>query len=103
MQDDVRAHLSRERLATTVAVVLGLITVILVAVGIFGFFAFIVRQSARDFGIPMALGADRRRLGLEVLTGALRLALVGVGAGVLMWISLHSIIARSMSSPATTL
>jgi predicted permease len=96
MQDDIRAHLSRERLATTVAVVLGVITVLLVAVGIFGLFAFIVRQRAPELGIRMALGADRRRLGREVLTGALRLTLVGVGAGVVMWGSVHSVIASEI-------
>ncbi len=96
MQDHVRTHLSRERLATTVAVVLGVITLILVAVGIFGLFAFIVRQRATELGIRMALGADRRRLGREVLTGALRLTLVGVGAGVLMWVSVHSIVASEI-------
>ena len=96
MQRDVRVHLSRERLATTVAVALGIITVVLVAVGIFGLFAFIVRQRTREFGIRRALGADRRRLGREVLIGALHLTLLGVAGGVLMWVSLHSIIASEI-------
>ena len=75
---------------------LAIITVALVAVGIFGLFAFIVRQRTRELGILMALGADRRRLGREVLFGALHLTLLEVEGGVLMWGSLHSIIASEI-------
>ena len=65
--DDLRAHLSRQRLAATVAVVLAVMAATLVAVGIFGLFSYVVTQSRRDFGIRLALGAEYRQVQRQVV------------------------------------
>ena len=92
LQIDVRDHLSRERLAATVAMLLGAMVVVLVIVGISGLFAVIVQQRAREFGIRMALGADGRRVRRYVLGDVLRLTAVGVVVGVAGWFAIHTVV-----------
>ena len=96
VQVDLRDHLSRERLAATVAMLLGAMVVVLVVVGISGLFAVVVQQRAREFGIRMALGADGRRVRRYVLGDVLRLAAVGVVIGVGGWFAVHTVLASEL-------
>jgi hypothetical protein len=69
------------RAAYWVATAIGLIALALTITGIHGVMAYVVAQRRREFGIRMALGASPGALVSLVLTNALRLALVGFGAG----------------------
>jgi ABC-type antimicrobial peptide transport system permease subunit len=51
--------------------------------GIAGLLAYNMAQRTQEFGIRIALGADRRALLLLVLTHCLRLSGTGIGVGLL--------------------
>jgi putative ABC transport system permease protein len=57
---------------------------LLAAVGIFGVIAFTVARQTREIGIRIALGAEPARVVRSVVRGALLLAAVGLGAGLVL-------------------
>jgi predicted permease len=62
----------------------GALALLIASVGLYGVIAFVARRRTREFGIRMALGAQRRDV-LRLVTGdALAIVLVGVGLGLLV-------------------
>ena len=57
--------------------------VLLAAIGIYGLVSYWVSQRTFEIGVRVAMGAARHRIVLMVLAQGLRVALYGVGAGVL--------------------
>jgi putative ABC transport system permease protein len=60
---------------------MGVIGLLLSAVGLYGLVAYSVSRRTREIGIRMALGADHREVVWMVLRQGLRLGLAGVAAG----------------------
>jgi putative ABC transport system permease protein len=58
------------------------VALLLAAVGIFGVMAYSVERRTHELGVRAALGANRRDILSFVLLQALRMATIGVGAGV---------------------
>jgi putative ABC transport system permease protein len=54
---------------------------LLTVVGIYGVLAYSVSRRTREFGIRMALGANRRRLLAQVIRQSAILTMMGIGAG----------------------
>jgi ABC-type antimicrobial peptide transport system permease subunit len=69
-------------LAASLLGVVGLVCILLAAVGLYGVVSCAVSQRAREFGVRMALGASPRSVVLMVARDSLALALPGVLAGV---------------------
>jgi predicted permease len=66
--------------------VLGLlaaVAVLLSAVGIYGLLAYTVAQRSQEIGVRLALGASPARVGRMIFVDGMRLALIGIGPGVL--------------------
>jgi predicted permease len=66
-----------QRLAASVAGSLGVVALLLGAIGIYGVTAFAVTSRTREIGIRMALGADAARVLRSVLWHGLRLTAIG--------------------------
>jgi putative ABC transport system permease protein len=81
LDERVAAVVWQERLAGSLVAVFGAIAAALALVGLTGLVAYLARQRAREVGIRLALGADRRAVvGLFVRRAAIIVA-VGVVAG----------------------
>jgi predicted permease len=60
------------------------IAVLLAAIGLFGVISYLVAERTREFGVRMALGADRTSIYWQVLKRAAVLAVGGCGIGLLL-------------------
>jgi predicted permease len=74
--------LMRERLMAALATVLGLVTVLLAGVGLYGMLAYAVSRRVPEIGIRLALGARPSAVRWMVIRGALVLVGAGVAIGV---------------------
>jgi putative ABC transport system permease protein len=69
-------------LAASLLTVVGLVCILLAAVGLYSVISFAVNQRAPEFGVRMALGASPRDVVLMVARESLVLAVPGVLAGI---------------------
>ena len=71
------------RAMAAVSAVFGVLTLLLTAVGLYGLLSYTVSQRTFEIGVRMALGADSRRVWLRVTAQGMRLAVLGLAAGLL--------------------
>ncbi len=76
--------LAGQRTSTTVTSVLGMLAVLLASVGVYGVMAYSVVRREREFGIRIALGANRGSIARLLYGAVSRLLLAGMGLGVLL-------------------
>ena len=77
----IQAASTIQRVAGASAGVLGVLALLLAAVGIYGVIAFSTKQRAREIGIRVALGAQRGDVLKLVLSGGAKLAMIGIALG----------------------
>jgi putative ABC transport system permease protein len=82
MDQLVSGSLSRSRFTMLVLGVFAALALILACVGIYGVIAYSVTQRTQEFGIRMALGANRGDVFRLVLGQGTRLTLLGIGLGI---------------------
>jgi predicted permease len=75
------ASLAPRKLTATLLALFGLLALMITAAGIAGVVAFSVNQRTQEFGVRMALGAQRRNVLSMVLRQGLQLVLIGLAIG----------------------
>jgi putative ABC transport system permease protein len=99
---------ARRRFQTVLLSIFTGIAMLLAMIGIYGLFAFSVRQRTGEIGIRMALGSSRRGAVALTLREALLLAMYGLGIGILAALALDRLLSKflynvSTDDPATFL
>lgn len=82
MKEHIAGSLWEQRMTAGLISIFGLFALVLAATGLYGVIAYSVAQRTREMGIRMALGARRIDIFWLVVGQGLKLALVGVAAGV---------------------
>jgi predicted permease len=81
MEDLVRESRGRREFQTFLVAVLGSVSLLLAATGLYGVLAHMVKRRTRELGIRLALGAQRNDVLMLVLRRGLGLTVVGLSVG----------------------
>jgi predicted permease len=76
--------LAGQRTSTTVTAILGCLALLLASIGVYGVMAYSVSRREREFGIRMALGANRGNILTLLFSGVFRLVLAGIVVGAVL-------------------
>jgi predicted permease len=106
MIDILHGSLAVTRAVSDTVLVIGLLALLLAAVGLYGVVSYVMASRTREFGIRIALGANGRSITRLVLGYGLRLALIGGTAGVLLGLGalrlISGMLAGTSRSPSLT-
>jgi putative ABC transport system permease protein len=84
LTDQTKLSVLPVRLAASVAMVLGLIVLVLAAIGIYGVTAYQMRRRTREVGLRIALGAEPSRIVALLTRRSLRWTAGGIGCGLVL-------------------
>ena len=80
----VSESLAQRRFTVLLLGSLAVVAVVMAAIGLFGVISYLVAERTREFGVRMALGADRTSIYWQVLKRAALLSARGCGIGLLL-------------------
>ena len=78
----VNDMISQERLTALLSSIFGVLACLIAAIGLYGVVAYSVSRRTNEFGIRMALGAQRGDIRILVLRQTLAVVLCGVATGI---------------------
>ncbi|MEP6492439.1 MAG: ADOP family duplicated permease [bacterium] len=84
MEERINASLGAQRFRAALMATLGALALVLSVLGIYGVVAYAVSRRTREIGIRMALGEAAHHVRRSVVGDALRVACVGIVAGVVL-------------------
>jgi len=96
MDEVLALSIAFQRFLMTLMTVFALCALVLAAVGLYGVISYSVNQRTHEIGIRMALGATRRAVLGAVLRDGLRLALMGIAAGLAAALALTRILSTML-------
>ena len=88
MQKKISTTLESSHFDTFLLAIFAATALLLSSVGIYGVLSYMVAQRTRDIGIRMALGASQRQIVWDVLSFGVRLAGIGLAAGLVVALAL---------------
>jgi predicted permease len=94
MQEIVANSIAKQRLAMILLSVFSTLALVLSAVGIYGVISYLTGQRTHEIGIRVALGASASDVLRMVLGEGMRIALIGVGIGVVAALGLTRLITK---------
>jgi putative ABC transport system permease protein len=97
-----QASIAGQRTSTMVTGILGALALLLASVGVYGVIAYSVSRREREFGIRMALGADRGAIMSLLFSGALKLMIIGVMLGTGLVFAMRAWIDSLMGATGTS-
>ena len=75
---------------------------LLASLGIYGVISYSVTRQTQEIGIRMALGSSQARVQLDVIARTLKLALIGIAAGIVASFAVSGLIASLLFGTAPT-
>jgi putative ABC transport system permease protein len=84
MEQWVAKTLAQARFSSTLLAIFAGLAMLLAAIGIYGVMSYTVGQRTSEIGIRLALGAEARDILTMIVGGAMRLAALGLGIGVVL-------------------
>jgi putative ABC transport system permease protein len=98
----VARSLAQARFSSTLLAVFAGLAMLLAAIGIYGVMSYTVGQRTAEIGIRLALGAERRDILAMIVGGAMRLAAIGLGLGVVLALALSRTLTSLLYETAGT-
>jgi putative ABC transport system permease protein len=92
MPERIKGSLAPRRLAMAVLAGFAALSLVLALLGIYGVISYSTAQRTQEIGIRVALGARPQDVTRMVLRGGLGLALIGLGAGTLLFLALAHVV-----------
>jgi putative ABC transport system permease protein len=102
LPDALGQSISRERFRTFLLGSFSAIALLLAAVGIFGIVSYSASQRNQEIGIRIAVGAQRRDILRLILGQGAKLALLGLGVGVVLALLLTRLMASLLYNVSAT-
>ena len=96
MQQQVSDSLWQERLLAVLAAIFSVVSILMAATGLYGLLAYDAGQRTREFGIRIAVGAQRASIASLLLRDLLHIVLPGAAAGLLLSLLLGRLVASAL-------
>lgn len=93
MEQRIASTVWMQRLGAALIATLAAVALLLAVLGLYGVISYLVHQRSFEFGIRMALGAERGDVQRLVVLHGLKLALLGVGLGLAASLALSRVVA----------
>ena len=102
LEEVVASSIARQRMAMILLSILSALALVLSAIGVYGVIAYLAAQRTREIGVRMALGATRGDVLQLVLGQGMRIALAGIGAGIVAALWLTRLLAKMIYGVGAT-
>lgn len=102
MQELLANSIAQKRFSMLLLSLFAGLALVLAAVGIYGVISYSITQSTQELGIRMALGANRRNILSLIVGQGAKLALIGVGLGIVASLLLTRVLSSLLYGVSAT-